>query len=272
MADIQFAVGKKCKNNTVDVFIVQQLLNKFLVSGRLALAPLTVDGDCGKKTIAAIKTFQAVFLGFREPDGRIDPKGQTLTSLNGDVNQAQKGDPSESTRQAVMTVLKSVPSFSFQLKHLRFDSSDLEEIGRLVAERRVEILYEDSLGENAEYLHEPNCMKLGFQKASTALRRSVIVHESAHAILDKRAQMETVKDSEAFAFIVQATYYYQQNKRHIYEIGYAAVVDVLMHAGNIGIEILARTPISQSHIDSLYAALNQVPGYNNSNVFAYKGI
>ncbi len=75
---INKSVGEKGDNDTEDVKIVQELLNK---KG----ASLTVDGDCGKKTIDAIKAFQSK-LGFSKPDGRVDPGGKTWKGLTGNTS------------------------------------------------------------------------------------------------------------------------------------------------------------------------------------------
>jgi hypothetical protein len=272
MPDIKLSVGKHGTNNSADVVVVQILLNKFILAGRLALAVLVPDGSCGKRTKAAIKVFQSVFLGHKEPDGRVDPGGKTLIALNGSINQPQLGDPNEQTRQAVLEILKSLPSFSFTLGEMKIEKADLEEIGRIVEERRIDIVHEPWLGESAAYEHSPNVMKLGFQKASTALRRSVIVHESVHAILDKRGQMETMRNSEAASFIAQATYYYAQNKRHINEVGPAAMGSLFMHAGNMAINILKNQPYRPEDLQGVYNMMSQIPGYDNASVFAYDGI
>lgn len=71
---ISASVGKGGRNLAADVSTVQRLLAK---SG---LNPGPVDGICGKRTITAIIAFQGRFLV--QPDGRVDPNGQTLRRLN----------------------------------------------------------------------------------------------------------------------------------------------------------------------------------------------
>jgi hypothetical protein len=84
MATIQKSVGKKGKNISEDVMVIQLLLNKFIVPGcMLPFKPLGVDGDCGKMTKAAIVWFQLNVMGNPFPDGRVDPGGNTLNALNG---------------------------------------------------------------------------------------------------------------------------------------------------------------------------------------------
>ncbi|WP_327722269.1 peptidoglycan-binding protein [Streptomyces sp. NBC_00490] len=67
------SVGIGGTNAPADVRIVQDLLN------RAAHTSLAVDGVCGPDTRQAITDYQAGFL--RNPDGRVDPGGQTLRRL-----------------------------------------------------------------------------------------------------------------------------------------------------------------------------------------------
>lgn len=63
-----------------DVGNIQKLLND-----NLHLLPnikkLAVDNRIGKDTIAAISAYQKIVLKMSAPDGRIDPGGRTLASL-----------------------------------------------------------------------------------------------------------------------------------------------------------------------------------------------
>lgn len=84
MLVIRKYVGQKVAgregNLPADVESVQKLLNE-----NLYLLPnikrLTVDKAVGKETIAAIKAYQKTVLKMAAPDGRIDPGGRTLASL-----------------------------------------------------------------------------------------------------------------------------------------------------------------------------------------------
>jgi peptidoglycan hydrolase-like protein with peptidoglycan-binding domain len=87
------SVGEGGKNIAADVILVQQLLNKNHGQS------LTADGDCGAKTIAAIKDFQAKKVGLSKPDGRIDPGGKSWNALNGGTTTA----PTTPTNPANMT-------------------------------------------------------------------------------------------------------------------------------------------------------------------------
>ncbi|MFO1370778.1 MAG: M15 family metallopeptidase [Marinagarivorans sp.] len=79
---ISASVGDQGKNQKSDVLYVQQLLNKHPFSkGKTGDMPLKEDGACGKKTIAAIRQFQAEVVGLAKPDGRIDPGGKSIKAL-----------------------------------------------------------------------------------------------------------------------------------------------------------------------------------------------
>jgi hypothetical protein len=72
---ISNTVGKGGANINNDVKIVQNLLNQKNNAG------LVADGDCGKKTIAAINAFQQKMFGWE--DGLIDLAGKTWNALSG---------------------------------------------------------------------------------------------------------------------------------------------------------------------------------------------
>ena len=74
------SVGQGGLNRWPDVAAVQQLLNEHLPPGT---PRLEIDGDAGPKTIALITQWQRQFGRLRKPDGRVDPGGPTLRSLNG---------------------------------------------------------------------------------------------------------------------------------------------------------------------------------------------
>lgn len=74
MPAISASVGRGGRNLSPDVTIVQNLL---IGAG---INPGRPDGICGNRTITAIINYQQRFLV--NPDGRIDPGGQTLARLN----------------------------------------------------------------------------------------------------------------------------------------------------------------------------------------------
>ncbi len=94
MASIQQSVGKNQKNDKSDVFVVQMLLNKFLMPGCLpGVSPLVLDGLCGAKTGSAIVGFQRSIVGMGAPDCWITPSCGTLTALNGPLKWAVPDQP-----------------------------------------------------------------------------------------------------------------------------------------------------------------------------------
>lgn len=88
VANLSAAVGDGCPNKLEDVKAVQTLLNKFGYG-------LTVDGDCGKKSIAAIKDFQTKKVGLATPDGKIDLGGKTWKALQGGGSTPNTNAPSD---------------------------------------------------------------------------------------------------------------------------------------------------------------------------------
>ena len=94
MPDIVKSVGAGGANNKADVRVVQTLLNNFIQA--LGLPALVADGDCGEKSIKAIRKFQSQIVGSSNPDGRVDPGGQTMKALNGIAPaRAPAGDTSQ---------------------------------------------------------------------------------------------------------------------------------------------------------------------------------
>ena len=81
MPNIMASVGRSGVNSRNDVMIVQKLLNDGLKM-TAGFRPLAVDGLSGPKTIAAIDSYQRSVLRWTRTDGKVDPGGQTLQSLN----------------------------------------------------------------------------------------------------------------------------------------------------------------------------------------------
>ena len=73
------SVGQGGSNQKADVLLIQELLNK---NG----ATLKVDGECGAKSIAAIKAFQQSKLGAANSNGLIEPGSQSWKALNGEIS------------------------------------------------------------------------------------------------------------------------------------------------------------------------------------------
>jgi peptidoglycan hydrolase-like protein with peptidoglycan-binding domain len=67
-------------NSPADVKNVQKLLNEH--ASRVGFAPLSVTGTPTPQMIDAIRAFQKKVVGMNHPDGRVDPKGKTITALN----------------------------------------------------------------------------------------------------------------------------------------------------------------------------------------------
>lgn len=97
MPGIMRSVGRNGMNSPQDVKIVQQLLNQN-ASKMGMMQRLAVDGKVGPKTIGAIERYQKMVLKFNNIDGRVDPGGKTITSLNsgggGGVPMPKPNNPS----------------------------------------------------------------------------------------------------------------------------------------------------------------------------------
>ena len=79
---ISGSVGAGGVNRKDDSRTVQELLNKVPADQGGPSPLLAVDGLPWQKTIAAIRSFQRIQLGFTSPDGRVDRDGKTLAKLN----------------------------------------------------------------------------------------------------------------------------------------------------------------------------------------------
>lgn len=81
MVTIVASVGERGRNRREDVLKIQKLLNRHLEEmGRVH--PIAQDSDIGPITIRTIRRFQKRVVGMLNPDGRVDPGGQTLKALN----------------------------------------------------------------------------------------------------------------------------------------------------------------------------------------------
>ena len=90
MRTISRSVGNNAMNLEQDVITAQLLLNKCITQLSPARA-LKEDGSCGPLTVGVILEFQRRIMGIKNPDGRIDPGGNTLKQLNTIVAGSGKG-------------------------------------------------------------------------------------------------------------------------------------------------------------------------------------
>ncbi len=73
------SVGRRGRNEKLDVVAVQTRLNELMGASRPNLVP---DGISGPKTRGMIADFQVSVVGFRHPDYRVDPAGRTIVAMN----------------------------------------------------------------------------------------------------------------------------------------------------------------------------------------------
>ena len=98
---IKSSVGANGKNGRADTRKVQKLLNAIFPS-----TLLSVDGDCGSKTVRRIERFQRRFT--TKPDGRVDPDGRTLKKLNAAAPGLQKDWSGDSSKWSEEKKLSSL--------------------------------------------------------------------------------------------------------------------------------------------------------------------
>ncbi|SET62833.1 peptidoglycan L-alanyl-D-glutamate endopeptidase CwlK [Nitrosomonas marina] len=83
---IEKSVGKNGINQPFDVEIIKKQLNAQMP---VSYSRLMINGTCDSNTIDTIIDFQKKVLGFRQPDGRVDPNGKTLLALNDPVSSVK---------------------------------------------------------------------------------------------------------------------------------------------------------------------------------------
>ena len=89
---IEKSVGINGHNMAPDVITVQELLDDVPPAEGGPNPLLKVDGKCGPKTKAAIQQFQLKHFGWKLADGRVDPDGPTLATLNEIANRNPTSD------------------------------------------------------------------------------------------------------------------------------------------------------------------------------------
>src|SRR5215472_5917300 len=77
---IAMPVGSNAPNRFEDVKAIQVLLNINRARADIA-AELTEDGEWGNHTEEVLIAFQRVVVGLANPDGRVEPSGNTLLEL-----------------------------------------------------------------------------------------------------------------------------------------------------------------------------------------------
>ncbi|MCC6511939.1 MAG: peptidoglycan-binding protein [Pirellulaceae bacterium] len=274
------SVGKNGTNHASDVRIIQDLLNRFIKAGKLPGDVLVVDGDCGKYTKAAIKWFQAIFLGHKSPDGRVDPGGPTLSALCGPITQPMKGDPSDGLLQSVVSTLMTpvLNNVYFTMGAYQIRSGDYQMLGDRFANRRLVAFYDPGKGNSAEYFHTNSgdlggYMMLGFTSAMTAFQQSIVVHEATHALCDARGVDMYSEDVEALAHLAQSMYYYSVGGRD-FPVSLVSTKSVLNHCISIIDHMKTtgtRTVTSQDRLE-LYRLVRLLPSVKPSWGFKFDGL
>ena len=118
---ITASVGKNGVNIKSDIKIVQKLLNNHIktIQPIDIQMPLKVDGIIGKNTINAITVFQKKVANMANPDGRVDPRGQTIRKLR---SSSERNIPIE-IQQTLCFPLKVRPEKDYKTSPRKFGAS-----------------------------------------------------------------------------------------------------------------------------------------------------
>lgn len=115
---VDCAVGAGCRNQRDDVLLVQfflRVLGPRTVNGTNETfqpqggPPLAIDGVCGQRTIAAIRTFQAQF---NKAVG--DPKNLSFLAQDGVVHPLEQGSKFGRRSGHVLTIMRLNTEYTFQ--------------------------------------------------------------------------------------------------------------------------------------------------------------
>lgn len=102
------SVGRGGVNQSVDVRTVQSLINRQGMTA-YSYGQIAVDGVVGPQTISAIENYQSRVVRMSRPDGRVDPGGVTIRTLeqngSGNPGGSQPGTSSNLAEAAVTIAL-----------------------------------------------------------------------------------------------------------------------------------------------------------------------
>jgi hypothetical protein len=125
-------VGAGCRNQRDDVLLVQfflRVLGPTIVDGTRETflpqggPPLAIDGVCGARTVAAIKTFQ---MQFNKAVG--SPDDQSFLAQDGVVHPLEQGSMFGRRSRHVLTIVRLNTEYTFQFgldRHKRIDLDPL---------------------------------------------------------------------------------------------------------------------------------------------------
>lgn len=98
------SVGAGGVNKGTEVRAIQVALNRWRATQ--TMPAIGVDGSIGGESIGAIKHFQKTQFGWTDPDGRIDPQGNSLKNLNAFLTGPTRRllEPVRKFRRGVLTI------------------------------------------------------------------------------------------------------------------------------------------------------------------------
>ena len=219
---------------------------------------LSKDGVVGKNTIA--KMDQLVRTAWNPPP-----------EIEGPGN-ARRSD--ENARIAVLNTLRgSRPqSINFVFKGVVIRGVDYLRIGEAVYDDVIAVEVGHVPGGMGVYFSKQNVLRLAFFMANSFKRKSTIVHELTHAIIDQRSlRMSTIK-SESIAWIAQCLYLRLCGIEQL-NPGYGGKAQKVYESANrLAGEWRTSHRFSSENIEALEKALREIPHYNHNHDFEGDGI
>lgn len=249
MVAIKNSVGRNGLNRASDVVAVQNLLNRFIGPGRLLGDPLEPDGIAGSLTKNAIGSFQRVYLGFNNPDRRVDPNGQTLAKLNGPTTAPKLKPTLAPEVEGVLRVLRSsaINSIRFRLGVYSIEPRFFRRVADVIEAGRIAVVHMSALKKDARYTHanvgtQTGMMSVGFQEPADPLEKSIIVHEATHAVCDGWGHPMLGQDAEVLAHLAQGIYYYELTGLYCTKV-HGVTFAIL----KVCVDIAARMKVEKNH-------------------------
>lgn len=245
------------------------------------------DGDFGDETVEAVRGFQQKYWPAVTPDGKVGKN--TLSKLDDLLPYAGAPlpplpasadvDPDELARKAVLDVLSGpfVSKIDFSYRGQVINIGWLWLVKQHIDADRIKVCYDPTIADTGLAVYypqndrptHPNTIGMPNAKLVTWKQRSVLVHESVHAIQDLRGLHLSAHVSEGAAFIAQNLYHRLATGSRVQDSSIAANA-IHIEADKFAVKILAKaTTFSDAEIQLLD---NAITGAGYSGVMRYDGI
>jgi len=170
---IEDSVGTNGKNLKADVKVIQAALNLVNNPKFKLPKPLKIDGVISKHnsaTVSAIEAFQSQVVGLKNPDGRVDPNGNTLKTLKANISKGL----SKEALLAIMaygqeaTINTYLPLFKSELPAYQINTPlRIAHFLAQVGHESMSLVYTEELASGAAY---ENNKKLGNNQKGDGVR------------------------------------------------------------------------------------------------------